>query len=76
MSLYDGKTSSVVVVQKEPFSVVHSKIFESTKDAFEYSKEIESEYSLSEYNIVLTLEGTFDIIRYLSIISIEGSRAN
>jgi hypothetical protein len=76
MNWSDEKVSSVVVVQKDPFSVVHSRSFESTGAAFEYSKKIESEYSLDEYNIVLTLEGNFDIIKYLSIISKEDSRAN
>ena len=68
MTLCRGR-STVTVLRKQPLSVVYSKSCDNTLSAYEHSQELEEQYSLEEYNIVLTLEGTFDILRYLDIIN-------
>ena len=60
---------SVTVVKKMPFSVVYTKVFDDPASAYEHSQELPDDYDLKEYNIVLTLEGSFDIIKYLDIIN-------
>tara|TARA_Y100001938_G_C8050332_1_gene411336 strand:+ start:825 stop:1052 length:228 start_codon:yes stop_codon:yes gene_type:complete len=62
---------SVTVIRKAPFSVVYSKVCEDSEHAYDHSREMEEYYGLDEYNIVLTLDGAFDILRYLDIINKE-----
>ncbi len=61
----------MTVVRKTPFSVVYTRAFSDQWEAFEHSQEIVQDYDLEEYSIVLTLEGSFDIIKYLDIINKE-----